>query len=205
MSKSIETTSNSPQSVRLFKKEDLVDYISIDWQPELYRFMLPIEPTKWQTYIDVLHSGEDLKEEPWSIYAVTDQNDKMIAWIQFTIDEAKNIERIRKMFNIENDALVLESASAKLFPHNTNGITYIKPDMVSARIKAENILAAKERQVSAEKMIKPRPIYISAYTYAENIPAERNLQKAGYVLLPKKIKYDISDSKKSNVWIKRIN
>ncbi len=205
MDTSKERGNISTQSVRLFRKKDLADYISIDWQTELYKFMLPFEPTKWQTYVDVLNSGEDLEDEPWTIFSVTDAEDRMIAWIQFTVDETKNIKRICKMTNIDDDALVLESASAKLFPRNNTKIKYSKPDMVDARIKAENILAKKERDISTKRGVDPRPIYITAYTFTENYPAEKNLSKAGYRLLPKKIKYDKNDTKKSNVWIKKIN
>lgn len=218
-----KTQDNPSQSIRFIRDDeaDQISYIAIDTQKELYRFMSPVKPSRLELYSQAPSSGEDDMDEPWNLIAVTDKNDRMVAWIQFTVDSPRNIRLINKEFPIDvneesdEESLVLESASAKLFNHNISNVTLnnnplyadqdFKPNMVEARIKAEEKLVNMEKQISDSLGKNPRSIYITAYTDPENIPSEVNLKKAGYTLLNKKIKYEKTDTKKSNVWIKKLN
>ena len=215
--KQTETETFRSLKIRFIRRDDpdLISYIAIDQQKELYEFMSPVRPSKLSLYFEALNSGEDLKEDPWNIFAVTDLKDRMVAWIQFTKDSFKNIRKIKSEYPINKNALVLESASAKIFNKNIPNVTFnneplyddqdFKPDMVKARLEAEKKLVDMEQRISQEKGLLTRSIYITAYTYSENIPAETNLKNAGYTLLKTKIAYEKGDSKLSNVWIKKLN
>ena len=150
--------------------------------------------------------------DPRFISAVVDKDNKAVGWVQYYLE--KNIDALKKQGeNIPDDALVLEVSYAKLFNKWPKYTRFIRertnlPDeeakgVATCGIKQTLIkLKQMEKTFSEASNLSPRKIFVSAYTYPDNIASEKVLENNGFKKLPQQITDD--DNLPNNVWIKEV-
>lgn len=209
-----KSSSEEPYAIRRFnssKSEDTQRFTDIDRHPEALKWMVPSEPSSSEEIDYLLNIDETSESDPRIIWAIVNEKDEPIGWIQFykdsKIDDVKKAE-----LGIENDALLLEVSYAKLFSTWPDGIEFIDErtnldtdiygSVVPNGLKQTLLkLANMEEQISKSSGIKSRSIYISAYTNPKHRASEIVLAGNGFV---KKGTIDY-DGEEDNLWIKKIN
>lgn len=188
-----ESTNEQYGIRRLDKKNfnDLVTYIAIDQQPESQTYMLPKIPSKLGLYSEVMTTGEDIKKDPWNLFAITNKGNEVIGWVQCLPDG--NIDELRKQIDIEPESLVLEVTYAKLFIKKNKNVA------VKGLKLTMNKIIEMENKISNNM---PRTIYFTGYTDPKNIASEKVLELNEFKKLDKQILYE---QELNNAWIKKLD
>lgn len=202
-----------PYALRRFdpnRSEDTQRYKDIDRHPESLQWMLPSKPSSnedldWLTRID-----ETDKEDPRILWAVVDENNEPVGWVQFYKDDRMDPKRMGEL-NMPENALVLEFSYSKLFVDWPKFSRFTKdrtnlPDTQSIGVAVNGVkqslilLRQMENLMAQSSTESPRPIYITAYTESENVPSEKALIVNGF----QSMGIADYDGKTNNFWLKKI-
>lgn len=176
--------------VRWFSKNrfrDILSLVAIDKQEQLAKKMLPKTPSRMKYYRDVLNSSGNHHLYQYYVFALTDHNNEIIGWVQYSSDE--NISKLRRIIHIERKALVFEVSYAKLFSQKLKGVG------VNGLKQTLDII----RKIDNNDL---RDIYITGYTDPYNIASEYVLNTNRFEKLKEQIMYE---DELNNVWIRKIN
>ena len=172
-----------PYSVRcinLNNPEDIQRFYDIDCHPQALEFMSPSAPS----------SPEDLDAQMSDplLWVIADDRNRMIGWVQYYQDDLTRQQR--QLFNIPQNALVLETSYAKLLTENNRGVT------VSGLRQTLALIKKLVEETPAQ------PIFIIAFTFPENTSSEAVLVKNGFQKQTEQVDYE---GEMDNLWIKQIN
>lgn len=176
--------------LRWFDKQrykDIINLITIDQQEILFKYMFPKTRSTIRYFRDVFNTEENHSKDHFYVFAITNQTDEIIGWVQFMIDDYRT--KLKKILAIKSHPLILEVSYAKLFDekHHHVAVNGLKQSIQIIKKIAQN---------------DSREIYLSGYTDPAN-PASENVLKAnGFEKLKEKMMYI---NEVSNIWIKKIN
>ncbi len=210
---------NEPYSIRSLNprnSEETQIFTDIDRHPEALRNMLPPKKSKPKN-IDYLINANQMskdyktkKKDPRQVFGIVDDKNHLVGWVQYYREE--NLGNLQEQANIPENAVVLEISYGKLFSkwpkytHFKNERTNL-PDKESKGVAIsgvkQSLIKLREMEKTTSAEIHPeRPIFVSAYTYPDNIASEKVLLQNGFKKLEKMVNDKIG--KPNNVWIKQI-
>lgn len=188
--KMLKRGDNENYGVRWFSKnrfKDILSLVTIDGQEQLAKKMLPKTPSNLKYFRDVLNSSENHSKYQFYVFGLTNSNNDIIGWMQYTIDE--NTPELRKVIRLEKKALVLEVSYAKLFSQKLKGVA------VNGLKQTIDILRKIDNNGS-------RDLYITGYTDPKNIASEYVLNANRFTKIDTQIMYE---GELNNVWVRKIN
>jgi len=144
-----------------------------------------------------LERGEDQKENPIALYAVTDDEGEAIGWVEYYTDKDNPLpDDISKNLSLTPEDLVLQVSYEKLLSEGwPEYLLHIDRELSEAVLNTDRKgvivsglrqtmldLRRKENFISSQSAEPPRRIVIYAYTDLDNKASEKVLEKNGFAL-----------------------
>ena len=167
--------------------QDFHDLVTIDRQELLLQNMFPKTPSRKKYFIDVFDSKDKHSHDHFYVFAICDQTDKVVGWIQYMIDDYR--AKLKKIASLPGRPLILEVSYAKLLdPKYPRVVVNSLKNSIDIVKKIDN-LESKE-------------IYLSGYTDPTNSASEFVLNANDFEKLSEQMLYI---NEVTNIWIKKIN
>ncbi len=188
-----KSSPEEPYGLRRFspnRSEDTQRYKDMDRHPEVLKWVLPPEVLSNEDLDFLIGTDESSAEDPRAIWAIVDERNEAIGWIQFYPDEIFPVEK-RKELGIPENALMLEGSVCKLFNEWPRYSRFIKDrdnldtenkTGVAANGLKQSLIRLKQMESTLAEYSKndPRPIFITAYTDPKNPTSESSLIKNNF-------------------------
>jgi len=205
-----KSSPEEPYGIRRFnpiRSEDTQRYKDMDRHPEVLKWMLPPEVLSNEDLDSLIRTDESVVEDHRAVWAIVDERNEALGWIQFYPDEILTKEK-RKELGIPENALILETSYCKLFNEWPKYSRFIKDrdnldtvtnyGIASSGLKQSLIKLKQMESVLSENLkIEPKPLFITGYTDLQNIASESALIKNNF----QKIGTVDYESEINNAWI----
>src|SRR3989344_1345580 len=182
-----------PYGVRRFNPkhtEDTQRFVDSDRHPETLKGMVEDKKSSQKDIDWLVNIDETDSTAARLMLAITNDENEVVGWTQFYIDEHLTPEQKREL-NIPENALIMETSYAKLFGDWPKYSRFIRErdnldDMEYRGVAVNGLNEAmlyfrhKENIISEEMGVTPRHILITAYTVPENPASEIVLERNGF-------------------------
>ncbi len=205
-----------PYALRRFnfnRSKETQRYKDMDRHMESLQFMQPSKPSSNEDLDWLLRANEADRKLPWLLWAIVDDRNEPVGWVQFYVDVSMNTENRQKL-GLKEDDLVLEVSYSKLFPTWPKYSHHIKDrdDLDTTERKGVAVNGLKQSLIKLKQMEEtistasgeaPRRVLITAYTSPENKASEAVLSRNGFEIAGSQ-QYKKGEEHEDRLWIKQI-